>query len=165
MFDATAQSPDAPAIVSGAWCAPSTLGDDGLQRALVRVAPSGVRRAATPTEDLSRAELRWVRWSERGLASLSTRQGERHLSRRPDGPPAPGRAAFTVVWFPALREADGGLEAHAIDAEARGFTGDERPATAAESSAAAWASAPMPPLGADQACRSSRPPPRSATSA
>ncbi len=144
MFDATAQSPDAPAIVSGAWSDPSTLGET-VSNALASGTPQSVFGAtAKPAEDLSQSELRWVRWSERGVASLSTR---RVKGTFPGGPMALLRRgdAFTVVWFPALHEADSGLEAYAIDANARGFTGDERHATATEASAAAWASEPMAP--------------------
>lgn len=144
MLDATAVAPDAPAIVSGAWSDPSTLGET-VSNALASGAARTVFGAlAKPTEDLSRSELRLVRWSERGVASLSTRTvkgtfpgGPMALLRRGDG--------FTVVWFPALHDTDGALAAYAMDANTHGFTGDERAATAAEVSAAAWASEPMAP--------------------
>lgn len=144
VFDATAQSPDAPAIVSGAWSDPATLGQT-VSNARATGTPQVVFGAtATPTEDLSQSELRWVRWTERGVASLSTRTVKGTF---PGGPMALLRRgdAFTVVWFPALHDVDGALEAYAVDANARGFTGDERHATAAEASAAAWASEPMAP--------------------
>ncbi len=54
-LDATAVAPDAPAIVSGAWSDPSTLGET-VSNALASGAARSVFGAlAKPTEDLSRS--------------------------------------------------------------------------------------------------------------
>ncbi len=137
---------DAPlaARPGGVWLAPTLVGD-AVSNALSSESLHAVYGAfATPTEDLTRAEMRWGRWSEQGLASLSTHAV---TGVYPGAPMALLRrgSGFTVVWFPALRALDGGVEARALDAEATGFTGDERPATAAETAAAMWASAPAAP--------------------
>ena len=143
--DASAAVDAPPAARSGGvWCAPSVLGD-AVSNALSSESLHAVYGAvATPTEDLTRAEMRWVRWSDQGLTSLSAHTV---TGAYPGAPMALLRrgSGFTVVWFPALRAIDGGVEAHAIDAEATGFTGDERPATAAEAASAMWASTPAAP--------------------
>lgn len=128
----------------GVWRAPAIVGD-AVSNALSSESLHAVYGAvATPTEDLTRAQMRWVRWSEQGVASLATHAV---TGVYPGAPMALLRRGsdFTVVWFPALRALDGGVEARAIDAGATGFTGDERPATASEAAAAMWASTPAAP--------------------
>ncbi len=145
VVDAAAGDAGAAPRPGGMWRDRGVVGD-AVSNALACGSPREVFGAvAKPTEDLSQAELRLVRWSDRGAATVATRTVTTGVF--PGGPMALLRrgAGFTVVWFPALREADGGVEAHALDAETSGFTGDERPATAAEAEAAARAAAARAP--------------------
>jgi hypothetical protein len=142
--DVAVSDASATVIVSGAWADPTTLGEATSNARAAGASGAVFGAVARPTEDLSQAQLTWVRWGEHGVTRLTTRTvkgtfpgGPMGLLRRGEG--------FTVVWFPALRDVDGAVEAYAVDANASGFTGDERPATAAETSAAAWASEPMNP--------------------
>lgn len=141
--DAPPADASEPVIVSGAWSDTSTLGES-VSNARSAGARGVFGALGRPSEDLSQSVMRWVRWDARGVTSLSTRTVKGTF---PGGPMALLRhgEGFTVVWFPALRDADGSIEAYALDANTNGFTGDERLATAAETSAAAWAAEPVAP--------------------
>ena len=128
------------------WHAP-TLTYESVSNALLgSSADSAVGLVAAPSEDLSTATLRLVRWTERGVADLATHA---ITGTFPGGPLALLRRAsggYTAVWFPARRDPDGGtLVARALDATDAGFEGEERDATDAERSAAMWASGNMAP--------------------
>ncbi len=141
--DAATEITVPPSIV---WHAP-TLTSESVSNALLGPsANADVGLVAAPSEDLSTATLRLVRWTERGVTDIATRTISGTF---PGGPLAMLRRAsggYTAVWFPARRDPDGGvLVARALDATDAGFEGEERDATDAERAAAMWASGNMAP--------------------
>lgn len=91
---------------------------------------------ADVSDDQSRAVMRVVRWSPRGVAEVARKDtsgtvpgGAISLARRPGG--------YVAVWFTG--DADGGVSARAVELDATTFCSDERAATEAEAQAADWA--------------------------
>lgn len=94
---------------------------------------------AVPTEDLRRAELRWLRWRASGPEVVARKDvsgmipgATLSLTHRDGG-------GATVVWVSALAQGDAGLTPRAQDVNSMAFTGDERAATSpGETAGATW---------------------------
>ncbi|MBI5516359.1 MAG: hypothetical protein HY909_21420 [Deltaproteobacteria bacterium] len=140
--DAPAAARDAPRVTVGSG-AEGPWRTDGIVSAAVSPAVStaeGVFSAvALPREDLSRAELRWVRWSASGAEVLARTEVTGMV---PGSALAlvPREGGFTVLWPPGRGEArgDAGGALRAQDATPAGFTGPEREASAELSQAGQW---------------------------
>ena len=125
-----------PARPHDAWWSTDLVSAAVSNALAVAAGGAPIAVVADVSEDQSRAVMRVVRWSPRGVAELARKDttgtlpgGAISLARRTGG--------YVAVWFTG--DADGGVSARAIELDDTAFCSDERAATEAEAQAADWA--------------------------